>query len=74
MIGLTEHPMSDGTRVVTAINYSPADIQEQITLRPPWNLKKVIHGPGVRQSPEGLTCAIRHNDGVVFLIKRGDRS
>ncbi len=65
MVGVTEHPRDDGSRVIVAVNYSPEKINEALTPRSGWKLSAILYGK-VEANGE---CALPGNDAVVFLVK-----
>ncbi len=44
MLGLTEHPLDDHRRVVVAINYSPAALEDHLSLAPGWTIAQILRG------------------------------
>jgi hypothetical protein len=64
-IGLTEHPLSEGERVVVAINYSPETCMTVLHLAPNWGVGKVWYGETI--TPDQPTV-IPANDALVFTV------
>jgi len=65
MVGVTEHPCDDGSRVIIAVDYSPDNLDQALTPRRGWKIGEVLYG---KVEPNG-ECALSGNDAVVFLVK-----
>jgi hypothetical protein len=68
-VGLTEHALPDGRRIVIAINYSPAAVEEAFELAPGWQAADSLSGSDAMRCGAPLRCRICGNDAVVFLVK-----
>ncbi len=69
MLGVTEHPKPDGSRVIVAINYSPAPVQDTLTLAEDWALDEVWYGTPPQPSAAALVCTLAKNDALAFTVK-----
>lgn len=62
LVGLTEHSRPDGSVVVVAVNYSPADVKA--SMRIAGELVEVYRG-----AVSAMDIALRPNDAAVFAIR-----
>jgi len=69
-VGLTEHPIDAATRVVVAINYSPDQVNSQLTLQAGWEIASVFHGSEPRRQGTALLCDLPANDAIVFTVRK----
>ena len=69
MLGVTEHRLSATSRVVVAINYTPARLTDTLALRRPWRVKRVLHGRA-EATENGVTLNLAPNDACVLQISR----
>ena len=69
-VGLTEHTLDDGRRVLVLINYSPEPISTRLTVANGWQVDGVWHGAAPEQGPDGLVCALPANDACVVVVRR----
>jgi hypothetical protein len=60
LVGLTEHLLVDGRRLVVAINYSPEPVEPVLSLADGWQIVETWYGK---------LPVIQANDAVVFSIK-----
>ncbi len=67
LVGLTEHTMDDGGRVLVLINYSPNAITTQLTLQDGWSIASTLYG----EAPKGEACTLPANDALVLMVKAG---
>ena len=67
MLGLTEHPLSAGERVVVAVNYSPEPLEETLALAAGWQITTTWRG-----ALEGAKITLPPNDAAVFVVKKQD--
>jgi hypothetical protein len=65
LLGLTEHPLPDGRRVIVAVNYSPRPLETTLTFRDGWR-----PGPAWYGAQEGARLNIPQNDAVVFVAEK----
>lgn len=65
MLGVTEHPLSENERVVVAVNYSPALLEETFALAKGWQVSGAWRG-----SVEGARLTIPPNDAAVFVVQK----
>lgn len=70
-MGLTEHVVDDNHRVLTVINYEPYDQTATLTLEAPWRCV-ACHSMGGAAHFEDGRMALRHNDGAVLMLERGE--
>jgi hypothetical protein len=63
LVGLSEHPIDDDTRVVIAINYSPSPQSCLLSFASGWRLKEYWRGEA--------STAIAPNDAAVFVVSKG---
>jgi hypothetical protein len=68
VVGVTEHALDAGQRVIIAINYSPEPQQVKLTTAAGWKPGAVWHGTAPVETAAGFACKIPPNDAVVFLI------
>jgi 16S rRNA G527 N7-methylase RsmG len=66
MLGLTEHHLDEGRRVVVVVNYSPHDLEERLELRGDWRIEAAHHG----QVEADGRCLVAAADGAVFTVGR----
>ena len=71
LLGLTEHPLNKGRRVVVAINYSPEPVQAEFALRRGWQMEGALWGAPLAAGGPACQGEIPANDGVVFMIREG---
>jgi hypothetical protein len=70
MVGVTEHPIDSGKRVIVAINYSPEVQTIILTPAEGWRIDQAWHGQPPSQADRGWTCRISPNNALVFTIQR----
>lgn len=70
MVGLTEHPFPDGSRVVIAINYSPAAAAVRLAVPRGYRFTGTLHGP----SPRNGRCTIPANNAAVWRMEATGRA
>ncbi|NQT93444.1 MAG: beta-mannanase, partial [Lentisphaerae bacterium] len=69
-VGVTEHELSSGRRVVILINYAPEPLRETLRLQPGWTVAETLHGTAPASAGQGLwTCAPAANDAVVLIVR-----
>lgn len=73
-VGITEHPLAEGRRLIVLINYAPDDRNEQLTLGNGWSATEFLYGAEPRKKGEGYVCPLKANDAAVFLAERSDRA
>jgi hypothetical protein len=64
-VGVTEHSLSDGDRVVVLINYSNAPRDPQLTLRQGWTVAQTWHGTSVLRANDATILHVRHAEPSV---------
>ena len=72
-IGLTEHPVSDGERIITVLNHTPEALDAVITLDGGYKLQKVYNVHGITEVSEQdgkLLFTIEGNVGLALRIKK----
>ncbi len=69
-IGLTEHPLEDGQRVVVAINYSPQPVPATLSLAEGWHLAETLYGSQPASGPASVRASFPANDAIVFTIRQ----
>jgi hypothetical protein len=67
-VGLTEHPLDEGRRVVVAINYSPDPVDVSLTLAEGWAWADAWYGAGPKQAGSTWHSHIAANDAAVLLV------
>ena len=67
MLGLTEHPLDDGSAIVVVVNHSPEPVDEVLLLAAGWSLKDVLHGLAMPRE-SGVQVTVGPNDGVVLRL------
>jgi hypothetical protein len=69
-IGLTEHPLGDGRRVVIAINYSPEPREVGLEITEPWTAAEAWYGAAPAKSSHGWQIRLASNDAAVFTATK----
>lgn len=69
MVGLTEHPFPDGSRLVIAINYSPDRVTVRLALARGCRFGNALHGP----SPRNGRCTLSPNSAAVWKVEPSSR-
>jgi hypothetical protein len=69
-VGITEHPVDDGRRVVVAINYSPEPREVSLEIAAPWAVGETWYASAPERSPEGRRLWLGANDAAVFTLER----
>lgn len=67
MVGVTEHPLADGKRVVVLINYGPEPAETALTLADGWSAAESWYGA---LPASDYRCSINANDAIVFTVVR----
>jgi hypothetical protein len=68
LIGVTEHPLKKGERLVVAINYSPKAVEAPITLKAGWSVGAVLRGEVTKRAGAPASLHLPANDGAVFKV------
>lgn len=66
-LGLTEHILSDGRRVLVLVNYSPLPQADVITLEANWHVKEIWYGAETTAGAIHNNWVISPNDALVFV-------
>jgi hypothetical protein len=69
-VGITEHALEDGRRVVILINYSPEERQTRLALNEEWKLEEIWYGEQPASGQPGLILSIPGNEAAVFTLER----
>lgn len=67
-VGVTEHPLETGGRVVVLINYSPTPVTVPFTLRPGWRPGTVLHGARIKPGDQDWSTTMPANAAAVFRL------
>lgn len=70
-VAVTEHPLSQGWRIVIVVNQSPLAVEEDLMLRKDWSVAEVHYGKVTPVSPTLVTCPCSPHDAVVFSVSQG---
>ncbi len=69
LVACTEHPVSDGERLVVLLNHGTADLRETVRLDPHWRVGDVLRGS--MDGTEGaLTVELPHHDAAVVRVRK----
>lgn len=66
-VGVTEHAMDEGTRVIVIINYSPDSAEVPISFREGWAFDCMLRGDDIKEREE---ASIGRNDCVIIRAKK----
>jgi len=69
-VGLTEHPLPDGRRVVVMVNYAGEDRNVEIALPAGWRLAESLYGSLSVYGEEAGSVVLAAHDAGVFLVGR----
>ena len=64
-VGITEHPMSAGERVIALVNYGPESQQVKLTAAPGWQLRQAHYGKADSREANVFVVPLRPNDAFV---------
>lgn len=71
MLGITEHPIDDNTRVVVAINYCDSSIEDYLELSEGWVVESCLYGMQPCAHNNKWEIKIEKNNANIFVIERG---
>jgi len=66
LVGVTEHPLDDGKRLIVLINYSPSPQAVHLTFAPGWQITAAWYG----NSPTSQLAQLPPNDALVCVVER----
>jgi hypothetical protein len=70
MVGVTEHELEAGRRVVVLVNYSPEQQQAHLALSEGWEVEETWYGRKPEAGTPSLEVDLPPNDALVFTISR----
>jgi hypothetical protein len=68
-LGLTEHPLNEGQRILVLIQYDPVDIQASLNLQPGWEVEATWQGQA-KPTGQSVQVALEGNSACVILVKK----
>ncbi len=68
LVGISEHPLADGQRVIILVNYSPEPQTADLSLHQDWEIAGTWYGLPPQGDLPGLQACLPANDASVFLI------
>lgn len=66
LIGITEHDLSSGRKIITIINYTPAERNVRIEISGGWSVEKCLYG----KMPLKSSVLVQGNDACVLEIQK----
>jgi len=70
IVGLTEHPLDDGRRIVIAINYSPEPREAALEIAKPWTVEEAWYGVAPVDGSQGWQLRLAPSDAAVFTVAK----
>ena len=70
LVGVTEHPLDESSRVAIAINYSPEPIRVTLQLTHGWQITETLRGEPYSRVGESWQCSLPANDGSVVILTK----
>ena len=70
MLGVTEHPCADGSRIAVIINYSPEVVKEALSISAGWMIESTIYGRPVSAENGLYTAFVEANDALLVRAAR----
>ena len=71
LVGLTEHPLTDGRRILVLVNYAPEAKDVAVGLGGPWEIRPQTDGqPSPVSIPGGFSVWMAANTGTAVLLER----
>lgn len=70
MIGVTEHPIDQNSRIIAAVNYSTTDSEAIFYTCSDWEPEEVYYGNCIKKEGQRLSAIIPANDALVFKLTK----
>ncbi|MBR2488861.1 MAG: cellulase family glycosylhydrolase [Clostridia bacterium] len=68
-IGITEHPLDNGSFAITAVNYSDSEIEFDLKIKESLKISKINHGNITKKSDTEIKATLGAGDILIFETK-----